>query len=876
MLRSVEMFFSLACDTTVFEPLQSSNRPSLVCRCLLELLLRRRGGAILAMLTRATEEGKEEEAEEVLRKSLTAVQRTILDVYTIFAPRPSGECWVVELAQSSHITAGSLTLAPHKVKELCTKWLTVLTPKIRSFSKHLLSGVGNTNTLARIRGALWGFTHGPGAWVAYAPEQYSIGLDNGSIQNMWTTAVAFAIDVSAFGDGAGMRETAVSPSLNLWALFFGNIFVELAEALLKDSLLCIRRDVEHRLDSILLAITGSQAGGPREDDASDHLNCSGQQTGALMAHQVLAASEAVVSLLTSELRHLSEDAWRLTERGDEAAADALRNSFYLLCVDMAAGLANHFRIALQEIRTCIKGAAKKEHGLASDGGLREREDVVRSLTDAALVVGRVAWMLNGRSGRPLQSALTCPDSFAKRLRGRIEQQQLEAAFVIADTDGDGIVDVDEAAEALQAVSFGSCAELVLDPAFSSLTLTEFILFATRLLDEQRPLEHLTSCLDDLLVEALAAWAEWALERPAELLASGCNDFAALCRDSSMTDSLWRQTHGIWEETTIELDRDDGHGVEETIHSPVMISPALLCYIEGVAAELGRILSTSDLVAARSAIKHTADGTHGPQTEGDERRAEHNHLRRNDGLQETAHRTRSLAAARASSDLKKALLILCDGPHSAAAQACEAAHLQLLLDALFLQKWVSDDDSSPSTQSIVDTLSDLMDPINLQIYLPHLERAASVCWSACYTSLSLIFEEVTTQGIFVSAASMTPGGAVGSSSSFVALAPKVRRFEILPLPLDAVRLLPANAKQRVGSSPAQASSGEGEEHGGSSSAQSRGMQAGRQALAGLMDQVGSVGSVLSAQNVNVQSVLGAASLFLGGRTRRGDGEEFREF
>lgn len=831
----------------------------------------------MAMLTRATKAGAEQEVEDILRKSVATVQKTILDVHAIFSQRSGGDCWLVESAHSSCTAMGRWRLAARDIKDLCTQWLNVLAPKIRFFSKHLLSAVGNTNTLAHIRGTLWALTHANCEWVSSAPEESTAGLAHADMQTVWTRAVAFTIDVSTFREDADVDGTVKPPSLDLWALFFSSIFAELAEALLKDSLLCIRRDVEHRLDSILLVITGGQGRLPVHG-TSAYANPNPHRSRALMAHEILAASEAVVSLLTSEIRHLSEDAWSLTERGDEAAADALRTSFYLLCVDMAAGLANHFRLTLQEIHSCIRGAAKQECGIALDGGARELEDAVGRFADAALVIGRVAWMLSGRSGRPLQSALTCPSSFAQNLRGRVEQQQLEAAFVIADTNGDGIVDADEAAEALQAVSFGSCADHVLDPtSYSSLTITEFFLFATRLLEEQIPLDHLICCLDDVLVKSLAVWSEWALERPATLLAIGCDDLATLCCSPGMTDDLWRQTHGIWEDKTIELDRDDGDGVQETIHFPVMISPALLCYIEGVAAELSRILSTSDLIAASCVKKHTVnrqESARGGQS------ANHEHSRGTTPSQETTRRARSLAASRASSDLKKALVVLCDGLQAAASQACEAAHLQLLLDALFLQKWVSDNAAAPSMQSLVGTLSDLVDPINLQIYMPHLQTAASLCWSACHTSLSLLFEgEIATQhGTSASAASMTPGGAVGSLSSFVPLVTKVRRFEILPLPLDAVRLLPANGKTRMRRSQGQASSdsGAGGEDGADSSTQARGMHAGRQALAGLMDQVGSVGSVLSAQNVNVQSVLGAASLFLGGRTRRGDGEEVREF
>lgn len=828
---------------------------------------------MVALLTRATKKGAASDVEDVLRQVLATVQKTIVDILAMFSTRCSGNCLLVELANPSCTLQGSPRLPAHVVKGTCTQWLNLLAVKIRLFSANLLSAVGNTTTLANIRGALWALTHGQSRAVVSGTGKCVISVDSTSWNNVWREAVAFAIDASVVGDCRDARGMVLSRDpLDLWALFFSSIFAELAETLLKDSLHGIRRNVERRLDSILLDITGRQTESAMRDGCSGLVTGNHIQPHPLMAHDILAAAEAVVSLLISELHTLAEDAWSLTERGDEAAADALRTSFYLLCVEMTAGLANHFRIALQEIQTCIESAAKQERGLTGYGDFRELEDAVGNFADAGLVIGRIAWMLNGRSGQPLQSALQCPGCFARKFRGRIEQQQLEAAFVIADTNGDGIVDADEAAEALQAVSFGASAELVLDPTpFSSFTLTEFFLFATRLLEEQRPIEHLSKCFDELLVNSLAVWAQWALERPAQLLGDVCEGMATLCCSRDMTDTVWRQTHGIWEDKTIELDRDDGDGVEETMHFPVMVSPAFLCYIEGVAAELSRILSVADLLSASSAEMRNTSGT--PQDAlDDEGWKRHRHFIA--PPRGAARRARSLAAVRASRDLKQALAALCDGPQSAAAKACEAAQLQLLLDALFLQKWVLDSEpAASSVESTVATLCDLLDPINLQIYMPQLRTAASVCWSACHTSLSLIFEETSDiQGSVVAGASMTPDGAVGSSSSFVALVSKVRRFEILPLPLDAVRLTPANGKPHATSSVHHKSRGEAGEEGTDASAQARGMQAGRQALAGLMDQVGSVGSVLSAQNVNVQSVLGAASLFLGGRNRRGDGEE----
>lgn len=827
----------------------------------------------MATLTRAAKSNPPSGNDQVLHATVALVQRTIMDVYAIFAPGPSGSCMLLDLAHPWCSKQGGSTLSARDTKSLCTKWLSVLGPKIRAFSEVLLRSVGDTNTLARIRGSLWKVTHGEDSWAMSVPETRADPRNRAADEETWTKAACFAVDAPALGNGTHVGGLGVpSPKLDLWSLLFSSIFADLAEVMLQDSLVCVREDVQCRLDCILLAITGNEAGLAARKGNSDFAGRQPRRPHSLMAHDILAAADTVVSLLASELRSLAEDAWCLTERGDQIAADTLKTSFYLLCVEMAASLANHLRVALQEIHSCIKSAAQQERRhLPREGEVQELEDAVGSFADAGLVIGRVAWMLNGQGGRSLHSALTAPGCFSQRLRGRVEEQQLEAAFVIADTNGDGVVDTEEAAEALQAVSFGASAALALDPSmYPSFTLNEFFLFATRLLEEQRPRQHLTNCLDDLLAESLTVWAKWALEQTAALLIEGCNAVSTLCCNPGMTDDVWRQVHGIWEDKTIDLDGDDGDGTQETVHFPIMISPAIMCYIEGVAAELSRILSTADLVEPASPAFIGAVDPQDAQI-GDGRKREESTVGKGHGA---ARYARSLAAIRASADLKQALIGLCNGPQSAAARACEAAQLQLLLDALFLQRWVLDpEEPSCSMDSVVATLCELVDPINLQIYMPHLETAASACWAACHTSLSLIFEQTVAYGTAASSISMSPDGSLGSSSSFISLVPKARRFEILPLPLDSARLQHSNGVSRVRHAPGDQSAQSASGGGVGSSAQARGIEVGRQALAGLMGQVGSVGSVLSAQNVHVQSVFGAASLFLGGRNRRTDVSEF---
>ena len=817
----------------------------------------------MAMLRRASKAGSGADIEVVLLSVVTRIRKTIVDVHAIFAPKSGGSCMLVDLVHPSCIKKGTLTLRESDTRRLCTTWLGVLAPKISAFSRDLLGGVADTNNLARIRGTLWKITHGAGEWASSALILRLFGRDRASDEGVWTEAASFAIDIPTLTGTSHLRESRAPPArLDLWCLLFSCIFADLAEELLKESLNCIQQGVQRRLDAILLAITGNHTAQNLKLGRPGFSVDGTQQANTLMAYDILAAADTVVSLLTSEFRSLAGDAWSLTERGDKTAADALSTSFYLLCVEMTVGLVNHLRIALQEIHACIKSAAQPDRQSRVYGGnTKELDDAMRSFADAGLTIGRVAWMLRGRSGRPLQSALKPPPCFAQRIRGRIEEQQLEAAFVIADTDGDGVVDAEEAAEALQAVSFGSSAVLIVDPSpYPSLTLSEFSLLATRLLEEQQPRKHLAACLDGLLAESLTAWSEWALRETAALLDDGCQSFADLCRCTGLTDDVWRQSHGIWEDRTIELDRDDGDGIQESIHFPVMISPAILCYIEGVAAELSRILSTVDLLEAPPADVNTASGTPSGQASKDGR-SKSDGWAADGGTGQAARYARSLAAARAVNDLKQVMMNLCDGSHAPAAQACEAAQLQLLLDALFLQKWTTalePQGSSSSMKSIVFTLCELVDPVNLQIYMPHLQAAASACCAACHTSLSLIFERTVAHG--GSILSMSPNGMSGSSSTFVTLVPKARRFELLPLPLDDVRTHHSNGSSLGRTSPGHKHGGSDVGNAASVPTQASGMEAGRQALVGLMGQVGNVRSVFS------------ASLFLGGGNRRTDVDE----
>ncbi|CAM9161784.1 unnamed protein product [Discosporangium mesarthrocarpum] len=842
-------------------------------RSLLELLLRRRGARVIKTCKRAMKEGRGGESEEGLCNAILAVQKTIQDVHAIFAPR-QGErpCLLVELARVACPEIGPLGVHSSDVARLCTDWLSLLAPKIHGCSNKLLRSIRDANALARVRAKLWDLTHEVVEESGDKAQGNALGGESS-----WTEACAFAINNKLLRAHLeqSLNKSPLLPvdgkPIELWSLLFSCTFAELAETLLKDSLLLLRRDVESCLDAVL-TITGASSlttrtKGNHRSIQADGWNKTLDVFGSrnLMSKDILGAAQEVTAVLNSGLQTVTEDAWSLVQQGDQAAAEALERSLYHLCIDMVAGLANRLRAMLEEVHSYVKPAERqKPKGQASEEPVRENSGYERQgFADAGLIIGRIAWLLMHKRGRILRSVLSSPNSSAMGSEGRVEAQQLEAAFVIADTDGDGIVEADEAAEALQAISFGtSSAELCVDPqATSSFTLAEFTLFATRLLVEQEPHKHFISCLENILQQSISIWADWAIQNPAALLAQATEVFSCGCATPGMTDAIWQSCHGIWEEKRIELDSEGGEGVEESMLFPVVVSPAVLGYIETASSELSRIIGMADLASMAVAGGSSCDAE--GVTEVQLGKGGYD-LEKYEGLS-PARCAQKVAASRAVADLKEAMSQLCLGPEAPVTGACEAVQMQLLLDALFLQEWLPCEIPSASVMDpIVEALSHLLDPVNLEIYMPHLKDAAASCGRACHTFLSSFFSFEAPVCTLGATPRQAPDNFLGTSSTFVPVAPKARRFELLPMPLDVVAhpamRRPLIARSVGGSGVDQGSMGLIE--GSDPSGQTKGIQVGRQALAGLIDQVGNVGNVLNAQNVNVQNMLGAASVFLG--------------
>eukprot|EP00953_Heterococcus_sp_UTEX-ZZ885_P012231 7019-Heterococcus_DN1.PRE.3 len=277
-----------------------------------------------------------------------------------------------------------------------------------------------------------------------------------------------------------------------------------------------------------------------------------------------------------------------------------------------------------------------------------------STVDAVLLIGRIAWLLLGKRGTTLKQSLHPPATTTTTggTQGCVGMDQLEAAFEIADTDGDGVLDTSEIQEALQAVIFGSESQARYE-GHTSLTFDEFTLLATPLLEQQLqpqwhtastepipyafanalltrlmytiaqykssrsaillldPQKHLISGLQSVMASSTSLWAQYAAAKPTHTLTQAA---AALSRDCSAvarTDAeYWRVTHGMWCNHALTLDATDDYTtttdttadtaangsssvISETITLPAAPWPPLQRYLLQLALQVAAVTCSAD-------------------------------------------------------------------------------------------------------------------------------------------------------------------------------------------------------------------------------------------------------------------------------------------
>ena len=219
-------------------------------------------------------------------------------------------------------------------------------------------------------------------------------------------------------------------------------------------------------------------------------------------------------------------------------------------------------------------ACQKELGPTANQVSAEEKTCI---LNAALLLGRLAWLLkiNGRfiadALQPIQGAVG---------NDSISDDQLFSAFEIADTNGDGLVTVTEATEALQALSLERVDEQTRRIAFldpvpgATLAYAEFNLLLASILSSpsapRLPWERMQASLDRVIVLAHTVWARGTVDAMTRTLKQALTKELAVTEltSPSLTAPTFKNT---WRRRKIYLGEGEGSAGEEG-YSEVMEYP----------------------------------------------------------------------------------------------------------------------------------------------------------------------------------------------------------------------------------------------------------------------------------------------------------------
>jgi hypothetical protein len=681
---------ALLAAAIVVSPLDAAPQVQMPLQSAALLLLLKERGCILAKIMRTAAVDDSESLAESLTDAVWIVHRTLKDVSSAFC----GDSSVSVHLKSCSDGIGEDTRAmqvpgPACLRSMCTDWLAAILPRIRLRARTLMGSICDATALARMRQVLWEQTRSE------------------SSEGEWVRAWNNLIDVGQLRRKVGVPVDGP----DMWNLLFSTSFAGLADQMLRHSLTKVTSDILGTLDEVMV----------------EAMQVAPQP---LAPHDALRLASRVVKGLCSSLHSLRNDAESLVQPGDEQASAAMKYSLRVQCATLSALLVCRLRFLGKSLRQRQqqKGPQNQESN------------------DAALVIWRLATLLEGPGGDELREFMDSSSSARSSFAG-VEMGQIEAAFEIADTDGDGELGASELGEAFQAIG-GSIPDVVLP----SVTLPEFVLLASGLLREVAARDLLASCLAYVSKLSASVWEEWTFSITSEGLKTACALMDASVRIKGITnDTSWRKRYGAWDEVQVAADDADASpefsSAEDKIFVPQSVSTPLICYLEAISRALGLLLSTYDFV---------------PSEAGDLSPFQY---------------ARALARARIEADVIAFYKPFCE---TAIKFAPEATRLQCAVDLAFLVHLMP---CSQPICALLSSMEDAFDPIDLQTFQPHIDHAAKAALQGHHVHLSRIFAGMKKTGPSMS--NMLSGLHLSESfgPSLLKLSTKVPRFELLPLALS---------------------------------------------------------------------------------------------
>jgi len=557
-------------------------------------------------------------AEKIISKIVLILQHDIilypyqifmLRKYKLISTTTIGE-GKDNLGQDSALVEDVMNTLPSfdhaKVKTKASKFLAAHLPLIRSKVKTVLVGIAGTTAsrLGSIRQSLYDKTDGTACLASLSSEglcTWDEAVQNVVDLKMITTALdglstaATSTDKSMDNTTASTSTFSSAPSqrkFSLWSTLFSNTFSSLVHSILSTSFHSVHRQVVATLRASLL-------NAPSFTD--------------ILPHEAYRNTLRIASDLDAALEKVSDDAHELLVHAEEREESErrLRQSLYVQTCEIMGRLLNELRRMLVAVGTDGEGNNTKDD-----------EDATKEL-----IVGRLCYLLKFRLTSlpklldPKSSPAVLSRSGSKI--GMITVEELQSAFEIADVDDDGLINFEEAMEAMNGAFSGTQfhgAEMVRDTMLltsgaddktpsnvgarstpKNLTLSELTLLSARGLrhDVSGPgssLGTIQRTLDNIVGSCFSRWATAALSSNTKSCSSLVAQFMTV--SSTASDAEWTRLNKY--NTTSEEDlinEEISQVLEGDASTPKVqigtVSSFITSYLISVAALLNKSISPSD-------------------------------------------------------------------------------------------------------------------------------------------------------------------------------------------------------------------------------------------------------------------------------------------
>jgi hypothetical protein len=395
----------------------------------------------------------------------------------------------------------------------------------------------------------------------------------------------------------------------------------------------------------------------------------------------------------------------------------------------------------------------KRIDLQSASGLSNNDlyhdEEMANLLSGLLLLGRISWCLKHRGSRLWNAIEAQKKEFfrdqeeaqgagAFKRYDLSSEDQLRSAFEIADANGDGILRIDEAIEAIQAINVSSYKtasslneedssvfEFLSSTLTPSLSLHELALMCGDLLTPEAtiPVARCHLCLDSLIEQAHVYWSEVLTKDLARSLASNLSVELGADADGVGVGVGIGVCKSLWKKTSLHLE----DGPDEVVEIPTSCSSSLSSFLTLLSARAAYGIFSVDTTQEILSHSFLLEGWQSSNGEGG-------------GIIDSClannifHDLRRKAVPcvlRAYSSVYKSILTSSSSATSSATSAAakkqietwrEDCALQVLFDLNVIEKvadqeYLNTKNGHTMIRKSIDTWKTLIDPINLELLLP---------------------------------------------------------------------------------------------------------------------------------------------------------------